>query len=93
MGYNMQVYSFNNQKFYFIIVSHPLLASVKCFSNVEDASNYKYKLLEDLPDIHYNYALDIPLQVLNAFLSAAYGQGKLFSDRKTKQVYISYNYN
>ena len=48
----------------------------------------KYKLLEELPDIHYNYKIDIPNNILNAYLSAAYGEGKLFSDRKDKQVKI-----
>lgn len=92
MGYNMQVYVFKNQKFYFVVVHHSLLSTVKCFSTVEDASNYKYKLLEELPDIHYNYKIDIPNNILNAYLSAAYGEGKLFSDRKDKQVKITYKY-
>lgn len=92
MGYNMQIYGFKNQKFYFVVVRHPLLSAVKCFSTVEDASNYKYKLLEELPDIHYNSMIDIPFNILNAYLFAAYGEGKLFSDRKDKQVKITYKY-
>lgn len=87
MGYNMQVYIFNKQKFYFVVVHHPLLASVKCFSTIADASDYKYKLLKELPDIHYNSTIDIPFNILDAYFSAAYGEGCLFSNIKDRQIY------
>lgn len=81
--YNYIVYGNNHFPMHFVIIRCELLDCVAVFNNSKDAHNFLYNKLETL-DILYDYSLDVPVNILNAYL---FGKG-LYTKLENKQLYI-----
>lgn len=81
--YNYIVYGNNHFPMHFVIIRCELLDCVAVFNNSKDAHNFLYNKLETL-DIHYDYSLDVPANILNAYL---FDKG-LYTKLENKQLYI-----